>query len=91
MRWQLIETAPKNGRKIILFVPSYRDGYRVCIGHYSITEHLEHGKSVYKEECWWTDGSLLGGNPEPSHWMPLPEPPGNTDGVGGEGPVGNAH
>lgn len=61
-KWKPIETAPKDGTRFLAFEKS--DDYQ----HY---------------ECWWReDFSNWSGwqddwdsEPNPTHWMPLPEPP----------------
>jgi len=77
MDWQPIKTAPK-GRLILV-------GYRNKLGNWSTTrgrwvsseviesywEDAEAPEGWYEdplegEECYWI---------EPTHWMPLPEPP----------------
>ena len=67
--WQPIETAPKDGTVILLFVAPW-----VVAGYFDLDE------DVYP---WvWMDldasGSLNGSRDDgtrPAHWMPLPEPP----------------
>lgn len=58
--WQPISTAPKDGTEVLLFGPKYDGGtYQDVCGFY--------------HRRWpvvWMEG--FG---EPSHWMPLPEPP----------------
>ena len=66
MDWQLIETAPK-------------DGIRFLAYEYSPTEYCCY-------ECWWQDDFAewegwqndWDSEPNPTHWMPLPKPPGET-------------
>ncbi len=69
MRWQPIDTAPKDGSSIIL-------GYA--------RSHSEEGRWVsdpdrnhWGETGWFaTDDDVLCVHPShPSHWMPLPAPP----------------
>ena len=61
-RWQPIETAPKDGTKILAYDPD-RGGS--C-------EILYWGS--WKGKGAWQDDEA-NGYYEPSHWMPLPEPP----------------
>lgn len=67
-QWQDISTAPKGGTKII----GYRDG-RVTQVYYG----------NYYLPCWMTGNTLptMNAEPEtfePTHWMPLPEPPNQS-------------
>ena len=61
-KWQPIETAPKDGTRVIL-----NDSLHTQIGFYSTA--LDCG------EClgWVNDEGIVSLNP--THWMPLPEPP----------------
>ena len=60
--WQPIETAPKDGTKFLAY---------------------EGGAENKHYECWWQDDfsnwsgwqDWWDSEPEPTHWMPLPEPP----------------
>jgi hypothetical protein len=76
--WQTIETAPHDGTSVLLFFPDLKQ--KIRLGSYEISEHLSHGKSIYRHE-WWSGGPqmFLGENiPEPTHWMPLPPEPLET-------------
>lgn len=76
MKWQLIDTAPKDGTEVVLFIP---DAHRkVCIGHFVDTETFDYGKSTRKMQFWSTGnmmGMIINGNPSPTHWAPLPDGP----------------
>jgi hypothetical protein len=72
MDWQTIETAPKDGTNVILFLPGMRR--QVTIGHYDIQETFIHGKMNRRIEGWWIDNGS-GWTYKPSHWMSIPEPP----------------
>lgn len=69
--WQPIDTAPRDGRHVLLAVTDDPPGY-VIEGYYE-----EDGdRGWYCANTHWTDhydGSLI-----PSHWMPLPAPPALT-------------
>jgi len=70
LEWQPIETAPKDGTKILcscrgaVFIASWRvprpqkDGYRANGGR-----------------PWWTSYNERKLSPVPTHWKPLPDPP----------------
>lgn len=79
MNWQPIETAPKDGTKILVYEPA--------------SEYTEGGVSLVSWDSWrisypgcrtqW-DWCLPGSHQDeqggcetvyPTHWMPLPEPP----------------
>ena len=63
MTWQPIDTAPKDGTPILGFMPSYYRGK----GGMSVVLYMD-GK--------WFDNTAFETNP--SHWQPLPPPPGET-------------
>lgn len=77
MDWQPMDTAPKNA-KILISCLVKRTGYRVtpCVYKW----HKTNDDDRYKKE-WWSDGGdyygikWLSDIYEPTHWMPLPEPP----------------
>lgn len=67
MKWQLIETAPKDGTRIL--------GAR--IGSKFIT-NIYWGEKMYdKGEYQWK--GWVGKTKPPTHWMPLPLPPKRED------------
>lgn len=58
--WQPIETAPKDGKLVLLWEPEYYQGKG------------GHELGLYRDGKW---RSLRAFILNPSHWMPLPEPP----------------
>lgn len=58
--WQPIETAPKDGRYILLFDPSASPDHRVVRAHFNDYWETADGTT-------WLDNV--------THWMPLPDPP----------------
>lgn len=74
--WQPIETAPKDGTEILVS-RLYQTGKRkripeICYWHETIEE------DKYDKKYWCVGGDYYGIKwlaPNPTHWMPLPEPP----------------
>jgi hypothetical protein len=60
--WQLIETAPSDGRPILVW------GGAVISDGGMATVQLADGD-------WWRMRKKDGSSTPPTHWMPLPEPP----------------
>lgn len=85
--WQPIETAPKDGRKLLL---TYTNGYglpRIVVGGWVTDEEAaetdEDGAGLeagwYERIDNWGDYYQVSINQgEPTHWMPLPAAPGAT-------------
>lgn len=61
MTWQPIETAPVDGTRVLLFVPPYG----AMSGHFD----------KYGTGRRWNAHSAINREAQPTHWMPLPEPP----------------
>lgn len=59
MNWQPIETAPKDGTRVLLYRAEYAES--MAIGYYDS-----------EWACW---NAIGGFEFSASHWMPLPEPP----------------
>ena len=77
--WQPIETAPKDGARIILakIIPADEDReaavWWACAGRWQPERVLSGTGGHIRRQAQWTDGvDNLG---EPTHWMPLPAPP----------------
>ncbi len=72
--WQAIETAPKDGTKIIGWKSGWTNdvGYRFPdeykLWFWNIHEGIPHWESTEHLACYKNEEP-------PSHWMPLPEPP----------------
>lgn len=83
--WQPIETAPRDGTAILLFYPEGRwidpgeandsDGQvqpDMIVARFDV----EWGKrSGMDANCWEGYYNAFCGRGEPTHWMPLPDPP----------------
>ena len=65
MEWQPIETAPRDGTRVLGYGPDL--GYttpNICAVIYDT-----HSKGWYADQ--WDCAGII----KPTHWMPLPEPP----------------
>lgn len=60
--WQPIETAPKDGTRILMFHPRDDGDVNIRMAWWVVDRFGGHG---------WSFPSWSG----PTHWMPLPEPP----------------
>jgi hypothetical protein len=60
MKWQPIETAPKDGKEVL--------GYDLGV----ISGMCWNGRWWEWTVLSWSDGTFA---TDPTHWMPLPEPP----------------
>ena len=78
MKWQPIETAPKDGTRIL------------CVMH-GVVEIVQFDKQEYHKHPnpYWTTWNAYSKNrdrgSQPLVWMPLPEPPQAAEGKDGEG------
>lgn len=72
--WQPIETAPRN--KIVLLFGRY---------HYQPENWKIHSGYVQEQGgCVWNGERLTEYSMKPTHWMPLPKPPVESNSGGGE-------
>lgn len=58
---EVADKVPEDGRVVILAIPQPRGTYRVCTGH--LAQGMWYG---------YDDFPLAR---DPTHWMPLPDPP----------------
>ena len=75
MPWQPIETSPHDGSHILV----YADGGMYVV-RWTDPDECDYGKRhLSKFANWHVDDNKHGPyslrGPEPTHWMPLPEPP----------------
>jgi len=68
MKWQPIETAPKDGTEVLLFFPTgfWRDDRKIAIGFWGIGDDWFEGEADARSMTDFGD--------HPTLWMPLPEP-----------------
>jgi hypothetical protein len=71
MEWQPIETAPKDGTRVLAFWPN-------IFGHGNATQTeswFGPRAADWGEACWQSAFEWDDGHNTPTHWMPLPAPP----------------
>jgi hypothetical protein len=74
-QWQPIETAPKDGTKILICGNNFEG---VLIGYWWDHQTISNGKVTYSHQRWASHFiGLL--EPDPKFWMPLPIPPKQGD------------
>lgn len=72
MEWQPIETAPKDGTVVMLWVKNWRKTIPVMIGWY--------GKITFENPAGWVgEHCKVNHIDQPTHWMPLPPPPNSKE------------
>jgi hypothetical protein len=73
MTWQPIETAPRDGTRVLVFwAPSI-----IQISWHEVSYRVINGQEWFRRVGWMVDG-LTTGEIYPTHWMPLPDPPDQT-------------
>ena len=75
MEWQPIETAPKDGSKILLFIPSNVSRWHVSAGYWRDDAHARKASPFWCAETSHLMGITWMRSHQPTHWMPLPAPP----------------
>lgn len=82
--WRPIETAPKDGRHILLLQAGHTDDYPTRVVNafwgdkfagYSADNPDNYAWLNWHEGFEYTEGGVLWATVEPTHWMPLPAPP----------------
>ncbi len=75
--WRKIGSAPKDGRRVLLFVPTHDEP--ITVGEYHrVRERDESGRfSAGGGWAYWMamDSDYLSSYCKPTHWMPLPKEP----------------
>jgi hypothetical protein len=66
-KWRGIDSAPKDGKSILLFE-------RGCIG-IGAWRACEYDDELKEETAWEWQWDGEGFSANPTHWMPLPQPP----------------
>jgi hypothetical protein len=82
MNWQPIDTAPKDGTSVLIFIPDTKYGGKydsVTISRWYV--HYMNGQPNPRRKPEWEQKDMYAGMGSyqgpiyPTHWMPLPTPP----------------
>lgn len=74
MTWQPIETAPKDGTRVIVGHPEMTS----TVSRWGGWSELRADGSLDNRHLGWTNTAAMGLGllkPQPTHWQPLPAPP----------------
>jgi hypothetical protein len=72
-KWQTIDTAPFN-EAVLVFVPN-REHYGHAVYRAIRCNFHPNERAPYWHSCGLAVGRDIPSDSEPTHWMPLPEPP----------------
>lgn len=72
--WQPMDTAPKDGTRVLLFFPELDQDVRV--GCWESVERIVNGAVTYKSEGWQHGVFSFAGQVDPTHWAPTNRPSG---------------
>ena len=73
--WQPIETAPKDGTRVLLFFPVFGTAPRQEFGCWDQQPYHKKPNPYWSGDCERTYGGLWYRSNPPTHWMPPPAPP----------------
>ncbi len=73
--WQPIETAPKDGTKVIVFIPG---SGAVCPAWWEVDKYAVRPRPYWTHWGEHVFGVRQVRNKPPTHWMPIPPAPAKT-------------
>ena len=73
--WQPIETAPKDRRILLGFSRPVFTGVSAIFGKWETDEYAKKPNPYWAHDLGQLTGVIGMRNNQPTHWMPLPEPP----------------
>lgn len=72
--WKPIETAPKDGARILLYFPVFGNSACKEFGYWEIQKHHKNPKPYWTGDRERIFGVLWYRNQQPTHWMILEDP-----------------
>lgn len=73
--WMPIETAPKDGSRILLFFPIFGNAPHQEFGKWEVQKYNKKPNPYWSGDMERTYGTLWYRNNPPTHWMPQAEAP----------------
>jgi len=75
--WQPIETAPRDGSRMLLFFPPPNEYFKttVEVGRWNDDQYAKRPRPYFTGDMERTFGVSRYRDYQPTHWMPLPAPP----------------
>ena len=74
-QWQPMETAPTDGREVLVRVKRGVTGGESLVGHYMPGGHCIEDHPPIDDGWYFWNGRMFDKAAKPTHWMPLPAPP----------------
>lgn len=75
--WQPIETGPKDGTRVLLYLPDLT--HKIQVGYFRDRVELAYGVEVSRLADWFSEAAFMEmariRRWAPTHWMPLPKSP----------------
>lgn len=76
--WISIESAPRDGQPVLLYIAVVGfTGGATTVGRYDDDKHAKRPRPHWSTERGWLFGRRWDRDNQPTHWMPLPLPPGS--------------
>lgn len=75
MEWKTIDSAPRDGSRILLYRPTARYGFNVVFGTYDDNRFAKKPRPYWKHDWENIGGVAESRENQPTHWAPIPPPP----------------
>lgn len=72
--WQPIETAPKDGTRVLLFI-NRTYGEKFILGHWDDNKYSKNPRPYWTNDSQSAYGIVVTRENQPTHWIKIPEPP----------------
>lgn len=76
--WRTIDSAPKNGSRVLLLVPNRGNLPKIIGGRWDTNKYTKRPRPYWTNDLESLNGVGHTRSIQPTHWMPLPEPPSDA-------------